>query len=76
MRKDITVTAEVRASRGKNEARRTRMAGNIPAVVYGAYQDPISIIISPKEISKIIRSGSGLNTIFNIAIQGGETTVA
>ena len=74
MRKDITVTAEVRASRGKNEARRTRMAGNIPAVVYGAYQDPISIIISPKEISKIIRSGSGLNTIFNIAIQGGETT--
>ena len=74
MRKDITVTAEVRASRGKNEARRTRMAGNIPAVVYGAYQDPISITISPKEISKIIRSGSGLNTIFNIAIEGGETT--
>jgi len=74
LRKDITVTAEVRASRGKNEARRTRMAGNIPAVVYGAYQDPISITISPKEISKIIRSGSGLNTIFNIAIEGGETT--
>jgi large subunit ribosomal protein L25 len=74
LRKDITVAAEVRASRGKNEARRTRMAGNIPAVVYGAYQDPIAIIISPKEISKIIRSGSGLNTIFNIAIQGGETT--
>src|SRR5438067_11985791 len=50
------------------------MAGNIPAVVYGAYQDPVSIVISPKEISKIIRSGSGLNTIFNIAIEGGETT--
>jgi large subunit ribosomal protein L25 len=74
LRKDITVTAEVRASRGKNEARRTRMAGNIPAVVYGAYQDPVAITISPKEISKIIRSGSGLNTIFNIAIEGGETT--
>jgi large subunit ribosomal protein L25 len=74
LRKDITVTAEVRASRGKNEARRTRMAGNIPAVVYGAYQDPVAVTISPKEISKIIRSGSGLNTIFNIAIAGGETT--
>ena len=50
------------------------MAGNIPAVVYGAYQDPVAVTISPKEISKIIRSGSGLNTIFNIAIAGGETT--
>ena len=40
VRKDITVTAEVRASRGKNEARRTRRAGQIPAVVYGALPGP------------------------------------
>ena len=74
MRKDITLAAEVRTSRGKNEARRTRKAGNIPAVVYGAFQDPVAIAISPKDISKITRSGSGLNTIFNLAITGGETT--
>ena len=74
MRKDITVTAEVRTSRGKNEARRTRVAGQIPAVVYGAFQDPVSVAVSPREISKIIRSTSGYNTIFNLAITGGETT--
>jgi large subunit ribosomal protein L25 len=74
LRKDITVTAEVRASRGKNEARRLRAAGTIPAVVYGAFKDPISVTISPKEISKITRSSSGLNTIFNLAVAGGETT--
>jgi large subunit ribosomal protein L25 len=74
LRKDITVTAEVRASRGKNEARRTRKEGNIPAVLYGAFKDPISITISPKEISKIVRSSSGLNTIFNLAITNGETS--
>ena len=74
MRKDITITAEVRTSRGKNEARRTRKAGNIPAVVYGAFQDAVSIAISPKEIAKITRSSSGLNTIFNLAVTGGETT--
>jgi len=34
MRKDITVTAEVRATRGKNEARRLRVRGFIPAVLY------------------------------------------
>ena len=74
MRKDITVTAEVRSSRGKNEARRTRREGNIPAVVYGAYQDAISVSVNPKELNKIIRSSTGLNTIFNLTIAGGETT--
>jgi large subunit ribosomal protein L25 len=74
LRRDVTVTAEVRSSRGKNEARRTRKAGLIPAVVYGAYQDPISVSVSPREINKIVRSSTGLNTIFNLAIQGGEAT--
>ena len=74
MRRDVTVTAEVRSSRGKNEARRTRKAGLIPAVVYGAYQDPVAVSLSPREINKIVRSSTGFNTIFNLAVQGGETT--
>jgi large subunit ribosomal protein L25 len=74
VRKDITVAAEVRTSRGKNEARRTRRAGNIPAVVYGAFQEPVSVALDPKEINKIIRSKTGFNTIFNLSIAGGQTT--
>jgi large subunit ribosomal protein L25 len=74
VRRDITVNAEVRASRGKNEAHRTRAAGNIPAVVYGAFQDPVSIAVSPREIMRILRSSTGYNTIFNLAVSGGETT--
>ena len=74
MRKDITVAAEVRTSRGKNEAHRTRAAGNIPAVVYGAYKDAVSVAVNPKEINKIVRSSTGLNTIFNLSIAGGEVT--
>jgi large subunit ribosomal protein L25 len=74
LRKDITIAVEVRTSRGKNEARRTRKEGKIPAVVYGAFKDAVSIAISPKELTKITRSSSGLNTIFNISVEGGETT--
>ncbi len=74
MRKDINVTAEVRSSRGKNEARRTRREGKIPAVLYGAYQDPVAIAVNPREIVKITHSSTGYNTIFNLAIQGGEMT--
>jgi large subunit ribosomal protein L25 len=72
--KDISVAAEVRTSRGKNEARRTRKAGRIPAVLYGAFQDPVSIAVNPREIVKITHSSTGYNTIFNLAINGGETT--
>ena len=74
MRKDITVAAVVRSSRGKNEARRTRRAGQIPAVVYGAYQEPVSVAVNPRDIVKIVHSNTGYNTIFNLAIDGGEST--
>ena len=74
MRKDITVSAEVRTTRGKNEARRLRVRGFIPAVLYGAYKDSVSIGLSPRELVHILNSKSGHNTIFNLAVQGGENT--
>lgn len=74
MRKDITVAAEVRTSRGKNEAHRTRAAGKIPAVIYGAYKDPIAVAVNPREIAKIVHSATGFNTIFTLAVAGGENT--
>ncbi len=43
-------------------------------MVYGAYQDPVSVAVSPKEIQQILRSSTGYNTIFNLAVNGGETT--
>ena len=74
MRTDTVVAAEIRESRGKNEARRTRMRGMVPGVVYGAFQDPVSIAVNPKHILHILRSKTGHNTIFNVNIQGGENT--
>src|SRR5579864_5354840 len=74
MKTEITVAAEARASRGKNEARRTRRAGMIPAIVYGAYKEAVPIAVSPRHISQILHSKTGHNTIFNVNIQGGENT--
>ncbi|MBI1786186.1 MAG: 50S ribosomal protein L25 [Acidobacteria bacterium] len=76
MRKDVTVGAEPRVLRGKNEARRLRVKGMIPAVLYGAYKDSQAIGVSPKEVNGILHSKSGHNTIFNLAVAGGETTPA
>ena len=75
MVKDIVVPAEVRASRGKNEAHRTRRAGQIPAVLYGSHKDPVAVSVDPREISKIIHSATGYNTIFKLQISGETTPV-
>ena len=75
MRKDITITVEPRETRGKNEARRLRVRGMVPAIVYGIGSDPIAIAINPKEVTGILKSGSGHNTIFDIDIQGAKAPV-
>ena len=74
MRKDITLFAEPRGTRGKNEARRLRAAGSAPAVLYGAGGEAVAVAVSPQELGRILHSKSGHNTIFNLAVKGGETT--
>ncbi len=79
-RKDITIVAEPRSSRGKNEARRLRAAGSAPAVLYGSSGTDgsvaVAVSVNPKEVNRILHSKTGHNTIFNVTIKGGETTPA
>jgi large subunit ribosomal protein L25 len=74
VRTDTVVTAQVRETRGKNEARRMRVSGLIPGVVYGAFKEPISIALNPRQIQQILRSKTGHNTIFNLDVAGQEST--
>lgn len=74
MRIETVVSAEARESRGKNEARRQRKKGVIPAIVYGAFRDPRPVSVNPKDILKILHSKSGHNAIFDVEIVGAEKT--
>jgi large subunit ribosomal protein L25 len=74
MRKEITVAAEARSTRGKNEARRLRVKGLAPAILYGSEQAAVAISVNPKDVNKILHSNTGHNTIFNLSVQGGEDT--
>jgi large subunit ribosomal protein L25 len=74
MRKEITVSAEPRESRGKNEARRLRVKGLAPGVLYGSDRAAVAISVNPKDVNKILHSNTGHNTIFNLSVQGGEDT--
>src|SRR5262245_17447852 len=73
---DATLQAEKRSSRGKNEARRLRAAGRIPAVVYGKEKNTaVEISVDPKILSRILHSESGVNTLISLGLDGGSTRV-
>ena len=72
--KTITaVTATPRTGTfNKNHARRVRVSGLIPAVVYGAGQPSVAVTVDPRIITRILHSDAGHNTIFELTIEGGE----
>ena len=72
---DATLEAVKRETRGKNEARRMRVAGKIPAVVYGGTNEgALEVSVDPKILSRILHSESGVNTLIDLKIDGGTAT--
>ena len=68
-----TLAAPTRTEFGKGAARRTRRAGNIPAVVYGHGADPIHVAIDNLGFLAIVRE-EGVNAVIALDIDGKETT--
>ncbi|MEE9217548.1 MAG: 50S ribosomal protein L25 [Acidobacteriota bacterium] len=67
---EIVLLAERRTELGKNSNRRLRKRGKVPAVVYGAGAEPLSIAIDPKYLWQILRSQTGANTLFFLELDG------
>jgi large subunit ribosomal protein L25 len=60
----------------KNAARRVRFAGKIPAVLYGPGHNPVAVEVDPKQISRILFSETGHNTIFDVEVTGQKPAKA
>jgi large subunit ribosomal protein L25 len=72
---EAVLEAAKRTTTGKNENNRTRFAGHIPAVVYGAQNTgdaiaAISVAVDPKPFMRILHSSSGLNTLITLKVEG------
>src|SRR5947207_3540862 len=74
---EVTLDATSRDSFGKNEARRTRRDGRVPAVLYGGdAKEATPIAVEPKALLKILHSESGANTLISLKLAGtGDTRV-
>ena len=69
-KKEITVRAQKREGRGKNDARRVRREGLIPVTVYGGEGETVSAVAPLRDLAAILRSDSGYNTIFTLDVEG------
>ena len=67
---EAVLDAVERSSRGKNEARRLRVSGKIPAVVYGGKDGGKAIAVDPKVLAKILRTEQGANTLISLNVPG------
>jgi aminoacyl-tRNA hydrolase/ribosomal protein bL25 (Ctc-form) len=79
---EATLEAVKRSTAGKNaknEARRLRAAGSVPAVVYGASTGDaaasLPVSVDPKSLLRILHSDSGVNTLIKLRVDGTETSV-
>ena len=72
---DIVVAAEARESRGKNEAKRLRARGRIPAIVYAPGKENVAVSVSPRELAVVFKTGAAENTLVDLELDGKKRKV-
>jgi len=72
MAEKIVVEAAPRDTRGKNEARRLRVTGKVPAVLYGGKGESLALTVNAKQVGQILRSATGHNTLFQVDLAGKQ----
>ncbi len=70
--KTIELDVEKRSTIGKNEARRGRVNGKIPAVLYGSKKPTVPISVDRKALVDAFRGGAGENAIFLLKLAGTD----
>jgi large subunit ribosomal protein L25 len=69
----VTIEAEARARAGKGAARATRRAGKVPAVIYGARQEPALIALDPRAVLRELHRPGWQSRLYEIKLDGGAT---
>ena len=70
-----TIAAEIRTEIGKGSSRRLRHANKVPAVIYGAGKEPISIKFDHKDIINIQENADFYSSDLTISVDGKEVKV-
>jgi large subunit ribosomal protein L25 len=67
-----TIVVAKREQVGKAASRELRKKGLIPATIYGLSEPPVSIVISPKIVARVLASNTGMNSMLHLQREGTE----
>jgi len=70
MAEKFVIKAVKRETRGKNEARRMRIEGQVPVVVYGGGSESLAAAAALSDLAAVLRTDTGVNTVFSLDIDG------
>jgi large subunit ribosomal protein L25 len=70
---EVKLAAKKRTATGKGPARQARMAGRVPATLYGHGIEPVSIDLDRRELITAFHTDAGMNVLLDIEIEGGNT---
>jgi large subunit ribosomal protein L25 len=70
MAEKFVIKAVKRETRGKNEARRLRVDGQVPVVVYGGGSESLAATAALSDLAAVLRTDTGVNTVFSLDIDG------
>ncbi|NWG46720.1 MAG: 50S ribosomal protein L25/general stress protein Ctc [Alphaproteobacteria bacterium] len=71
----LPMSAELRERTGTGGARETRRAARVPAIVYGAGEDPQPVSVLRKDLIKAVQTGKFLSTLYELDLGGARTRV-
>ena len=72
---NFTIEAVARENQGKGASRRLRKEGLVPAVVYGADKEPVSLSLINKDFVKLTNNDSFFSSIITLVVDGKEEKV-
>ncbi len=67
---EVSLVADVGRVKGSAEARRLRIAGKVPGVLYGHGVDPLSLAVGSRELRAALTSDAGLNALISLEVDG------
>jgi large subunit ribosomal protein L25 len=73
MAKQIKISAQTRNHAGRNEVKKLRAEGRIPAVIYGSSQTPVNLQVGAREMSNVLAHATGEQLLVELEIADGAS---
>ncbi|MDQ4134488.1 MAG: 50S ribosomal protein L25 [Actinomycetota bacterium] len=69
---EVTLVAQPRAQKGSAASRRLRVAGKIPAVLYGHGTEPQALTVDGRELRGALTTEAGVNALISLQLDGNR----